>query len=70
MPMGPYKDWDDCVRKNSGKDNPRRYCGYIRARTEGRNREAAIEEFGADPEAEAAFVESDIAGRLQGKVTR
>jgi len=29
MPLGPYKDFDDCVRKNKDKRNPEAYCGSL-----------------------------------------
>lgn len=35
MPMGKYKDFDDCVRKNSDKEDPKAYCGTIKAAVEG-----------------------------------
>lgn len=35
MPFADYKDFDDCVRKNSDKDDPKAYCGKIKAAAEG-----------------------------------
>lgn len=35
-PFAGYKDFDDCVSQNSGKDNPQAYCGYIKHRVEGK----------------------------------
>jgi len=29
MPFGPYRDFDDCVRKNQDKDNPQAYCAAL-----------------------------------------
>ncbi len=29
MPFGPYEDFADCVAKNSDKDDPEAYCGYL-----------------------------------------
>lgn len=29
MPLGPYKDFDDCLRKNADKDDPQAYCGAL-----------------------------------------
>jgi len=29
MPLGPYRDFDDCVAKNSDKENPEAYCGAL-----------------------------------------
>jgi proteasome lid subunit RPN8/RPN11 len=78
--MGPYKDFDECVRKNANKDNPKRYCGYIRARTE--NREAgelreALDEIGlpdfvidAEVEMAEAAVREGVGSRLDSKVNR
>lgn len=34
MPMGQYKDFDDCLSKNKDKDNPEAYCGYIKHKIE------------------------------------
>ena len=34
MPFGDYKDWDDCISKNKDKDNPDKYCGYIKHKIE------------------------------------
>ena len=36
MPMGQYKNFADCLRKNRNKDNPKAYCGSIYWKTEGR----------------------------------
>ena len=36
MPMGPYRNFDDCVAKMRGKvSDPAAYCGAIKAATEG-----------------------------------
>lgn len=32
--MGPYQDFDACVRENQDKDNPEAYCGAIKAEIE------------------------------------
>lgn len=29
IPIGPYKDFAECVSKNKGKKNPKAYCGFI-----------------------------------------
>ena len=34
MPFGGYKDFADCVRKNSDKDNPKAYCATIKRKVE------------------------------------
>lgn len=34
MPFGEYSDFDDCLAKNSDKDNPSAYCGYIKNQVE------------------------------------
>ena len=35
MPFANYKDFDDCTKKNSDKENPGAYCGAIKKKTEG-----------------------------------
>lgn len=32
MPFGPYRDFDDCVRKNQDKSNPQAYCAALERR--------------------------------------
>lgn len=39
MPMGQYKDWDDCISKNKDKNNPEAYCGFIKNKVEGSKKE-------------------------------
>lgn len=39
MPFGEYKDFDECVAKNSDKTNPAAYCGKIKAEIEGVKKE-------------------------------
>jgi len=34
MPFGEYQDFDDCLAKNSDKDDPSAYCGYIKNKVE------------------------------------
>ncbi len=34
MPFGEYENFDDCLAKNSDKDNPSAYCGYIKNQVE------------------------------------
>jgi len=34
MPFGEYENFDDCVSKNSDKDDPSAYCGYIKNQVE------------------------------------
>lgn len=29
MPLGPYKDWDECIAKNQDKADPAAYCGSL-----------------------------------------
>ena len=29
MPLGPYRDFDDCVRNNQDKESPESYCGAL-----------------------------------------
>ena len=35
MPLGPYRDFDDCVAKNRDKDNPQAYCGSLEQQIKG-----------------------------------
>ncbi len=35
MPFAGYRDFDECVRKNSKKDNPKGYCATIQRKVEG-----------------------------------
>lgn len=28
-PIGPYSDFEDCVKKNKNKKDPKAYCGSI-----------------------------------------
>lgn len=35
MPFAGYKDFGECVRRNSKKDNPRGYCATIQRKVEG-----------------------------------
>lgn len=35
MPFADYVDFDDCVAKNSDKDDPKAYCGWLKHRIEG-----------------------------------
>ena len=44
MPFGEYKDFADCVAKNSDKKDPKAYCGTIQAAAEGSQK---IEEYTA-----------------------
>ena len=34
MPFGEYENFDDCLSKNSDKDDPSAYCGYIKHQVE------------------------------------
>jgi len=34
MPFGEYSDFDDCLAKNSDKEDPSAYCGYIKNQVE------------------------------------
>lgn len=34
MPFGSYKNFDDCVKRNKGKDNPKAYCAKIQSAVE------------------------------------
>ncbi len=49
-PFADYKDFDDCVAKNSDKEDPQAYCGSIKAKTEANKPpERTIPEAGALP---------------------
>jgi len=36
MPLGPYRNFAECVRQNQDKHNPEAYCGKIKKAIEGR----------------------------------
>jgi hypothetical protein len=36
MPIGPYKDFDECVSKNSDKANPEGFCAWLEKKTTGK----------------------------------
>ncbi len=38
MPMGQYRNFAECVRKNSDKKNPEAYCGAIKHAVEGKKK--------------------------------
>jgi len=38
MPLGKYKNFKDCVRKNRDKSNPEAYCGSIYWKVEGQKK--------------------------------
>ena len=40
MPFAGYKDFDDCVRRNRDKDDPKAYCARIMQRTENKGAES------------------------------
>jgi hypothetical protein len=64
MPIGPYKDFDDCVRKNSDKKNPKAYCGSIQKKVEegmGQIREII-------DVSEAEFHKDEETGRMTARV--
>jgi len=47
MPFAGYKNFADCVKKNSGKKSPQGYCATIMRKIEGQNTnysKGAIEE--------------------------
>jgi hypothetical protein len=50
MPFAGYKDFDECVRKNSKKDNPKGYCAVIQRKVEGPRRGGRMREAAADEE--------------------
>jgi Mu-like prophage I protein len=35
LPFGEYTDFDDCVAKNSDKDDPKAFCGFLKHKIEG-----------------------------------
>lgn len=54
MPFGGYDDFDDCVRKNRQKKDPKAYCAAIQNAVEGpparrRVRESIEAKVGTDP---------------------
>jgi hypothetical protein len=54
--MGEYEDFDDCVSKNSDKENPAAYCGAVRNRIEGKELS----------EAEKALLNPTVEQRIDG----
>jgi len=36
MPFGDYKDFDDCMSKNSDKNSPEAYCAVIHKKITGK----------------------------------
>lgn len=44
MPMGKYEDFDDCVRKNASKDDPKGYCAVVKRNIEGKELSQAEKE--------------------------
>jgi len=68
MPFGEYKDFDDCVRKNSDKEDPKAYCGTIKAAVEG----DSMSDFQADTTLRVHIDESavfeEVDGRMMGTV--
>jgi len=35
MPLGEFRDFDDCVAKNQDKENPEAFCGFLKNKIEG-----------------------------------
>lgn len=66
MPIGQYKDFADCVRKNSDKKNPRAYCGKIKHAVEGDDLKINGREIIDVSEAE--FSKDDATGRMSADV--
>ncbi len=50
MPFAGYKNWDECIAKNSDKSNPQAYCGSIQAKVEEANRIYSKEQDAQEPE--------------------
>ena len=48
-PFADYTDFADCVAKNSDKDDPKAYCGQIKAQTEQKQREENEPDFPVQP---------------------
>ena len=40
MPIGPYIDFADCVKKNQDKSDPEAYCGTIQKKAENLKRDS------------------------------
>lgn len=40
MPFGQYKDFDECVAKNSDKEDPKGYCASIMKKAENVKRDS------------------------------
>lgn len=64
MPFGEYKDFDDCVRKNSDKEDPKAYCGTIKAAVEG----DSMSDFQADTTLRVHIDESAVFEEVDGRM--
>lgn len=53
--MGQYKDWDDCISKNKDKDNPEKYCGFIKHKIEDNYIKPYIKIYEQDDMSEAEY---------------
>jgi hypothetical protein len=62
MPFADYKDFDDCVRKNSDKNDPKAYCGSI----EHKVKESTVHE--VIDASEAEFSRDETTGKMTGRV--
>lgn len=64
MPFGQYSDFDECVRKNADKKNPKAYCGKIQAAAEAdmKNVLRGHEVFDAEP------VFEEVDGRMMATI--
>lgn len=50
MPFAGYKDWNECIAKNSDKSDPQAYCGSIQAKVEEANRIYSKEQDAQEPQ--------------------
>lgn len=66
MPFGEYKDFDDCVRKNSDKKDPKAYCATIERKVKESTMEEAVKEQLHDvfPVQEAIFNDDEMTANV------
>jgi len=64
MPLAGYKDFDECVRKNSDKEDPKAYCGAIKHKVE-ESTHTASEIIDAS---EAEFNKDEATGKMTGRI--
>jgi len=67
MPFGGYKDFKECVSKNSDKSNPQAYCGEIKKRTEDLNDQNLMEVVNMTTKKDQEMDEKELANTNQAE---